>query len=84
MKAKGKVFTTTLSASDSSNSDLEESCDGEENYSAFMTIAPMDSLEDLSTLVEEIGEHIEVEFIGVGEESDEEDEECIFEGAKGL
>ena len=49
-----------------------------------MTIAPMDSLEDLSTLVEEIGEHIEVEIIGVGEESDEEDEECIFEGAKGL
>ena len=73
LKTKGKVFATTLSDLNSSNSDSEESCDGEENYSAFMTIAPMDSLEDLSTLVEEIGE-----------ESDEEDEECIFEGAKGL
>ena len=83
-KAKGKVFATTLSDSDSSNSNLEESWDGEGNYSAFMTIAPMDSLEDLSTLVDELSKHTEVESMGVGEESNDEDEECIYEGAKGL
>ena len=84
LKAKGKVFATTLNDSDSSNSDSEESCDEEGNYSAFMTIAPVDFSEDLSTLVEELGEHTEVESIEVGEESDDEDEECIYEGAKGL
>ena len=48
LKAKGKVFATTLSDSDGSNFDLEESCDGEGNYFAFMAIAPVDSLEDLN------------------------------------
>ena len=57
LKAKGKFFTTALSDSDGSNFDLEESCDGEGNYSTFMTIAPLDSSKDLSTLVEELGEH---------------------------
>ena len=86
LKAKGKVFATTLSDSDSSNSDSEESCDGERNYSTFMTIAPMDSFEDLNALVEELGEHTEVESMGVGEEfkDEDEDEECIYEGTKGL
>ena len=49
-----------------------------------MAITPVDSLEDLSTLVEELGEHTEVEYMGAGEESDDDDEECIYEGAKGL
>ena len=31
LKAKGKVFATTLSDLDNSNSDLKESCDGEGN-----------------------------------------------------
>ncbi|XP_023894761.1 uncharacterized protein LOC112006690 [Quercus suber] len=84
LKAKGKVFATTLSDLDSSNSDSEESCDREGNYSAFMTIALVDSLEDLSTLVKELGEHTEVESMGVGEESDDENEEYIYEGVKGL
>ena len=84
LKAKGKVFATTLSDSDSFNSNSEESCDRDGNYNTFMTIAPMDSLDDLSTLVEELGEHTEVEFMGVGEESDDEDEECNYEGVKGL
>ena len=44
----------------------------------------MDSLEDLSTIVEELGEHTEVESMGVGQESDDEDEECIYKGAKEL
>ena len=43
LKAKGKVFATTLSDSEGSNSDSEESYDGEGNYSAFMTIALVDS-----------------------------------------
>ena len=84
LKAKGKFFAITLSDSDNSNSDSEKSCDGEGNYSAFMTIAPLDSLKDLSTLVEELGQHTKVEFMGVGKESDDEDEEYIYEGAKGL
>ena len=84
LKAKFKVFATTLSDSDSSNSNSEESCDREGNYFMFMTIAPVDSSEDLSTLVEELGEHTEVKSVGVGKESDDEDEEYIYEGAKGL
>ena len=39
-----------------------------------MVIAPVDSLEDLSLLVEELNEHTEVESMGIGEESDDEDE----------
>ena len=76
LKAKGKVFATTLSDSDSSNSDSEESCDGEGNYSTFMTIAPVDSSEDLHALIEELGKHIEVESMGIGEEFDDKDEEA--------
>ena len=41
----------TLSDSDSSDSDSEESCDREENYSAFMTIAYVESLDELNLLV---------------------------------
>ena len=84
LKAKGKVFATTLSDSDSSNFDSKENCDGEGNYYAFMTIAPVGSSKDLSTLVEELGEHTEVESIGVREESDDEEEECVYEGTNRL
>ena len=49
-----------------------------------MAIAPVDSSEDLSILVGEVGEHTKVESMGVGEESDDEDEECIYEEAEGL
>ena len=73
-KAKGKVFATAFNDSDGSNFDSEENCDGEGNYSAFMTIAPVDSLEDLSLLVEELGELAKVESMGIKEESDDEDE----------
>ena len=84
LKAKGKVFATTLSDSDSSNSNSEESCDGKGNYSTFMTIVPMDSSEDLNAQVEELYEHTEVESMGVREESDDEGEECVHERTKGL
>ena len=61
LKAKGKVFVTTLSDSDSSNLDSKESCDSEGNYSAFMTITPVDFSEDLNALVEELGVYTKVE-----------------------
>ena len=67
LKGKGRDLATILSDSNSSNSDFEESCDGEGNYSAFMAIA----LEDLSILMEKLGEHTKVESIGVGDESDD-------------
>ena len=67
---KGKVYATTLSDLDSSNSDSEESCDGEENNSTFMTIDHVESSEDLSLLVEELGEHSDEESMWVVEESD--------------
>ena len=75
MRGKGKVYATTLSDSDSSNSNSEESCDREGNYFAFMTIAPVESSDDLSVLVEELGEHTEVESMGIVEEFDDEEDE---------
>ena len=80
LKAKGKVYATTLSDSDSSKSDSNESCDGEGNFSTFMTIAHMESSDDLNVLVEEFGEHTELESIGIVEESDDE----VDEGTVGL
>ena len=64
MKAKS-------SDSDSSSLDSDESCDGEENFSAFMTIAHVESSDDLSVLVEEFSEHTELESIGIVEESND-------------
>ena len=61
LRGKGKVYATTLSDSNSSNSDSEESYDKEGNNSAFMTIAPVKSSNDLSLLMEKLGEHTEVE-----------------------
>ena len=75
LRAKGKMYATTLSDTDSSNSDSDESCDGKGNFSAFMTIAPMECLEDLGALVEELGEHTELESIGIVEEFDDKEDE---------
>ena len=75
MKAKGKVYATTLSDSDFFSSDSDESCDREGNFSAFMTITHVESLDDLSVLVEELGEHTELESIGIVEESDDEEDD---------
>ena len=55
------MYATTLSDLDSSNSDSEESFDKEGNYSAFMTSDHVESSEDLSLLVEELGEHSDEE-----------------------
>ena len=67
------MYATTLSDSDSSKSD--ESCDREGNFSAFMTIAPVESSDDLGALVEKLGEHIELKSIGIVEESDDKEDE---------
>ena len=75
LKSKGKVYATTLSDSDSSNSDSEESYDGEGNYSAFMTIAHVESSDELNLLVRELGEHSDEESLGIVEESDTEEDE---------
>ena len=69
------MYAITLSDSDSSSSDLDESCDGEGNFFAFMTITYVESSDDLSVIVEELGEHIELESMGVVEESDDKEDE---------
>ena len=76
LRGKGKVFATTLSDSDSSNSDTGGECDSEGNYRAFMIIASVDSKNDLSNLFDELGDLFEDEEI---EESEDEDE-CQNEG----
>ena len=79
LEGEGKAYATTLSDSDSSNSDFDESCDGEGNYSAFMTIAHVESSEDLNLLVQELGEHSDEESIGIVKDSDvEEDENAAY------
>ena len=74
LRGKGKAYAITLSDSDSSNSDSEESCDGEGNYSAFMTIAHIESSEELNLLIQELGDHSDEELMGVVEESDAEED----------
>ena len=75
LRTKGKAYATTLSDLDSSNSDSKESYDGEGNYSAFMTIAHVESMDDLSKLVEKLGEHSDEESMGVVEELDANENE---------
>ena len=81
------MYATTLSDSDSSNSNSDESCDGEGNYSTFMAIAHVQSSEDLNLLVQELGEHSDEESIGIVEESDVEEDEnavCLQENYNSL
>ena len=59
------MYAITFSDSNSSSSDSDESCNEEGNFSAFMTIAYVESSDDLSMLVEELGEHPELESIGI-------------------
>ena len=75
LKSKGKVYATILSESDSSNFYFEESCDEERNYSAFMTIAHIESSDELNLLVLELGEHSDEEPLGGVEESNGEEDE---------
>ena len=71
------MYATTLSDLDSSTFDLEDSCDEEGNFSAFMTVVHVESLEDLNLLVEELGEHSDEESMGIVKESDAEEDEDI-------
>ena len=75
LKSKGKMYATTLSESDSSNFNSEESCAEDGNYFAFMTIAHVESLDELNLLVQELGEHSDEESLGVVEESDAKEDE---------
>ena len=75
LRSKGKAYAITLSDLDSFTSDSKDSCDEEGNFSAFMTIAHIESLEDLNLLVQELGEHSDEEFMGIVEESDAEEDE---------
>ena len=75
LRWKGKVYATTFSDSNSSSSNSDESCDEEGNFSAFMTIAYVEFSDDLSVLVEELGEHTKLESMGIVKESDEEKHE---------
>ena len=77
LRMEGKAYATTLSNSDSSNSDSEDSYDEEGNFSAFMTIAHVESSEDLNLLVQELGEHSDEESMGIVEESNAEVDENI-------
>ena len=43
-----------------------------------MAIAPVQSSDDLSLLVEEVGQHTEMELMGIVEESDDEEDEGIM------
>ena len=70
------MYATTLSDSDFSTSDSEDSYDEEGNFSAFMTIAHIESLEDLNLLVQELWEHSDEESMGIVEELDAEEVEC--------
>ena len=70
MRGKGKVFATTLSDSESSNSDTEGECDSEVNYRAFMAITSVDSKDELNNLVDELGDLSEDEEV---KESKDED-----------
>ena len=74
MRLKGKTYATTFNDSNSSTSDLEDNCDEEGNFSAFMTIAHVESLENLNLLVQELGEYSDEEFMGILEESDVEED----------
>ena len=80
LRGKGKVFATTLSDSESSNSDAEGECDCEGNYSAFIAITTIDFRDDLSDLVDELGVQSEGQEV---EESEDEDV-CLNEGEKNL
>ena len=80
LRGKGKVFATILSDSENSNSDTEGEFDSEVNYRAFMAITSVDSKDELSNLVDELGDLSEDEEV---KESKDEDV-CQNEGENNL
>ena len=73
------MFATTLSDLESSNFDAKGECDSEENYLAFMAITVVDSRDELSDLVDDLGVHSKGEEV-----NDSEDEDVCNEGEKNL
>ena len=87
LRSKGKAYAITLSDSDSSTFDSKDRYDEEGTFSAFMTIAHVESLEDLNLLVQELRERSDEEFMGIVEESDAEEDEdtsCLQENYNSL
>ena len=76
LRSKGKAYATILNDLDSSTSDSEDSCDKGGNFSAFMTIAYVESPEDLNLPMQEFGEHSDEESMRIVEESDAKEVEC--------
>ena len=70
MRGKGKVLITTLSDSESSNSYSKEEREGDGNYLSFMEITSVDSKDELSDMVEELGVHFEVEEDEISDDED--------------
>ena len=70
LRGKGKVFVITLSDLQSSNFDAEEECDSDGNYSAFMAITTVDSRDELSELVDDLGVHSKGEEVDVSDDED--------------
>ena len=80
LRGKGKVFISTLGDSESSNFDAERECDSEGNYSAFMAITTVDSRDELSDLVDELGVHSKGEEVDDSKDKDV----CPNKGEKNL
>ena len=64
------VFETTVSDSESSNSNVKGECDSNGNYSAFMAITAVDFKDELSELVDDFGVHSEDEEVEVSDDED--------------
>ena len=64
------MFVITLSDLQSSNFDAEEECDSDGNYSAFMAITTVDSRDELSELVDDLGVHSKGEEVDVSDDED--------------
>ena len=60
LRGKGKVLATTLCDSKSSKFNAEGECDNDGNYLAFTAITTIDSRDELSDLVDELGVHPKV------------------------
>ena len=72
LRGKRKVFATTLNDSKSSNSGAEGESANDGNYSCFMVITAVDTRDELSELVDDLGVHSK------GEEVDVLDDEDVY------
>ena len=70
LRGKCKVFATTFSDFECSNFDTEGECDSDGNYSGFMAITTIDSRDELSELVNDLGVHFKGEEIDVSDDED--------------